>query len=60
MKTIIYTREVGQRFGCKAIVKSGDRVLYETRVFPFNHDNQAIELAQSWCAENDVEAAIAP
>lgn len=57
VKAIIQTRVVGQSFGCKAIVKRGTEVLYETRVFPFNHEHAAVQLAKSWCDENNVEAA---
>lgn len=57
MKAIIYTRVVGQHFGCAAVVKQGEHVLHETRVFPLNFGHQAVAAAKSWCDENKVEAA---
>lgn len=60
MKAVIVTRQVGQRFGCKALVMQGEHILYETRVFPLHHENQAIVRAKSWCDENGIAAEVKP
>jgi hypothetical protein len=50
MRVKIKVRNVGQSFGCDAVVMAlNNRQIHETRTFPYGMRAQAYDAAKTWC-----------